>query len=160
MIRAVIDTNVFLSSLFWKGKPKQILEMAFSKKFEGVTSPQILLELEGKLRKKFNYPEEQTKKYVELILSQFTVVEPTSKVSAVPNDPTDNKIIEAAIEANADYIVTGDKHLLKLGRYLNVKILKPDQFLMVKKSSTALASEQSLANEWLSKEDNETWKKL
>lgn len=129
MIKVAIDTNVFLSALFWKGKPKQILEMALSKKFEGVTSLEIILELEGKLRKKFNYPEEQTKKYIELILAQFTVVEPTSKVSVVKDDPTDNKIIEAAIEANARYIVTGDRHLLKLKKCRGIAILKPNEFV-------------------------------
>jgi len=129
MIKAVIDTNVFLSGLFWDGKPKQVLELAFTKKVVGVTSPAILLELENKLLQKFRYPEDQVKKYIELILSHFMVVEAKFKLSAVPDDHTDNKIIEAALEAKANYIVTGDNHLLKLKVFNNVKILDPGNFL-------------------------------
>jgi len=129
MIKAVIDTNVFLSAIFWEGTPKQVIELALSKKIIGVTSKQILEELEEKLLKKFGFPEDQTGAYLTLLVENFSVVEPARKVSIVREDPDDNKIIEAAIEAKADCIVTGDKHLLKIGAYSGIEIIKPHSLL-------------------------------
>ncbi len=128
MIKAVIDTNVFLSAIFWSGKPFEIVRLAFSQKITGVTSMAILEELEQKLLKKFNYPKDQTERYLQLVLKEFVVVEPKQKVNVV-EDPADNKIIEAALEANADYIVTGDKHLLKIHQYKSIQIVTPNEFL-------------------------------
>ncbi len=128
MIKAVIDTNVFISALFWKGKPNQIVKLAFLKKFIGVTSLPILEEVESKLLQKFNYSKEQTVKYLQLIVENFSIAQPKKKVFIV-EDSTDNKIIEAAIEAKANYIVTGDNHLLKIGNYHKIKIIKPNEFL-------------------------------
>lgn len=128
MIKAVIDTNVFLSAIFWSGKPFEIVRLAFSQKITGVTSLAILDELEEKLLKKFNYPKDQTERYLQLVIKEFIVVEPKQKVNIV-EDPADNKIIEAALEANADYIVTGDKHLLKIPQYKSIQIVTPNEFL-------------------------------
>ena len=128
MIRAVIDTNVFISGLFWSGKPKEVLKLAFAKKIQGVTSSAILSELEGKLTKKFKYPQEETDNFIRLILSHFQMVEP--KISfVVEADKSDNKIVEAAIEAHAEFIITGDKHLLKLQNTHGIKIVTPKEFL-------------------------------
>ena len=129
MIKAVIDTNVFLSALFWDGKPKQVVKLALSKKIKGVSSTQILEELESKLLKKFKYPEEQTVRYLQLIVEHFSIVKPERKIDIVKDDSDDNKIVEAAVEAKANYIVTGDKHLLKIGNYHEIKIIKPNEFL-------------------------------
>ena len=128
MIRAVIDTNVFLSALFWGGIPLKVIKLAFSGKITGITSLAIINELEEKLLKKFEYPKDQTSQYLEIILAVFLVVKPKQKVNVV-EDPKDNKIIEAAIEANAQYIITGDKHLLKIKKYQNIKIVTPREFL-------------------------------
>jgi len=129
MIKAVIDTNVFLSAIFWGGTPAQVIKLALSKKIIGVTSKQILQELEEKLLKKFGFPENQTAAYLTLIIENFSMVEPAHKVSIVKEDPDDNKIIEAAIEAKADCIVTGDKHLLKIAIYSGIEIVKPHNLL-------------------------------
>ena len=131
MIKAVIDTNVFISALFWKGKPNEVLRLAFSKKFTAVTSREILSELEGKLTRKFHYPKNETKKYMALILSEFVVVEPGLNIAAVVEDPSDNKVIEAAADSNSGFIVTGDSHLLKLKDFRGVKILNPAEFLKI-----------------------------
>ena len=128
MIEAVIDTNVFISGLFWEGKPKEIVKLALSRKIIGVTSPAILEELEEKLLKKFNYPKEQTSQYIQIIIKEFSVVEPKTKVFVV-QDQKDNKIIEAAIESNVQYIVTGDTDLLKLKEYEKIRIVSPSEFM-------------------------------
>jgi len=64
-----------------------------------------------------------------LIVESFSIVKPGRKITVVKDNPDDNKIIEAAVEAKADYIVTGDKHLLKIGNYHGIKIIKPNEFL-------------------------------
>jgi len=128
MVKAVIDTNVFLSALFWSGKPKEVVRLAFSKRFVAVTSLPILEELENKLLKKFKYPKNQTETYLKLIIEEFSVVKPKKKVMVV-EDLDDNKIIEAALEARVNYIVTGDKHLLKIHAYCGIEIVNPNDFL-------------------------------
>ena len=128
MIKAVIDTNIFISAVFWEGVPKKIVSSALSKSFVGITSKEILQELEGKLLNKFHFPQEQTQNYVQLLLQSFELVQPAVKVKVV-EDASDNKIIEAAIEAKANYIVTSDRHLLKIKKYLRIEILAPVEFL-------------------------------
>ena len=129
MIKAVIDTTVFLSALFWNGKPKQVIELALEKKIVGVTAPEILSELEEKLLLKFKYPKNQIDSYLKLIIENFEVVKPKIKVDVVKDDSDDNKIIEAALESKAKYIVTGDKHLLNIDSYQKIIIMTPNQFI-------------------------------
>lgn len=129
MIKVVVDTNVFLSAIFWKGNPEKVVKKCVRKEVMGITSPAILEELETKLRRKFAYPEEQTERYIELVITDFEVVMPKQKLSVVKDDPTDNKVIEAAVAANADYIVSGDRHLLGIGDYKGVKIVSPKEFV-------------------------------
>ena len=59
------------------------------------------------------------------------LTEPKQKVEIVKDDPDDNKVIECAIESSSDYIVTYDKHLLKLKKYEEIKIMKPEEILKI-----------------------------
>ena len=127
-IKTVIDTNIFLSGLFFGGKPKKVLDLCLQNKIIGVTSREILLELEEKLVEKFDFPEEKTAKFLTLITKEFKVVEPQQRIDIV-EDKKDNKIIEAALESNAEYIVTGDKHLLKIQEYSKTIIITPKEFM-------------------------------
>ncbi|MDO8537558.1 MAG: putative toxin-antitoxin system toxin component, PIN family [archaeon] len=128
MTKVVFDTNVFLSGLFWKGNPNKLFELVFSKKIVGVTSNEILIELKEKLLTKFNYPKDQAEVFIRIIIEDFSIVIPQTRVSVV-EDKKDDKIIEAAIEANADFIVSGDKHLLKLKNYETIKIVSPNELM-------------------------------
>ncbi|MFH0715153.1 MAG: putative toxin-antitoxin system toxin component, PIN family [Candidatus Diapherotrites archaeon] len=129
MIKAVFDTNVFLSALFWGGMPQQALELALSRKVQGVVSPKILNELEDKLLDKFKFPESRTVEFLKLVSDNFETVKPEQRLKVVKEDPNDDKIVEAAVEGNAKYIVTGDKHLLKLEKFEKIEILTPREFL-------------------------------
>lgn len=128
MIRAVIDTNVIISGLFWRGNPNEVIRRGIAREFLCVTSPYILKEVEDRLIKKFKASEEKTKLFIALLVENFEVVVPKMTVDVVA-DKKDNKIIEAALEANADYIVTGDDDLLRLRQYGKITILKPKEFL-------------------------------
>ncbi|QQG38762.1 MAG: putative toxin-antitoxin system toxin component, PIN family [Candidatus Woesearchaeota archaeon] len=127
--KVVLDTNVFISSIFWRGNPHKIVELAVDKKIQIYTSPEILTELEEVLKRDFEEDHEFIERQVALILEYAKIVKPLKKVDFVKEDPEDNKIIECALTAKADYIVSGDQHLFFLKEIFGIKILKPKEFL-------------------------------
>jgi len=131
MIKAVLDTNVFISALFWTGSPHNVLAKALESEFILITSREILKEIEERLLNKFKFPVEDILSFLEIIVLNSHIVEPNIKLEAVPQDPNDNKIIECAVSGNADYIVTGDKDILELKAFREIKILTPNQFLKI-----------------------------
>jgi len=66
---------------------------------------------------------------MDMLLELCFVVRPKEKVSVVKKDPTDNKFLECALAANADYIMSGDKHLLELREFRNIKIIRTWEIL-------------------------------
>lgn len=130
MYRVVLDTNVFISAIVFGGKPREILELILEGKVALFVSEAILQEIAGVLcGRKFRYPAQlshSTVKEIELI-SQL--VSPSVKVRRIKKDPADNKFLECAVTSNADYIVSGDAHLLELSNYKGIRILTPAEFL-------------------------------
>jgi putative PIN family toxin of toxin-antitoxin system len=129
--KVVFDTNVYLSAILFGGKPEVLLRLARSgdKRIELFTSSSILKEIAKVLSSnKFNWPEPRVIKVIRHIAKIAEVVEPKSTVSIL-KDKSDNQILQCALESKADFIVPGDKHLLDLGQYENIPILKPAQFL-------------------------------
>lgn len=126
----VFDTNIYISAIIFGGNPRQCLELARSCEIELIISKAILLELAEKLRDKFNWPEEDIAEVI-LGISLFTqIVTPNKKVHSVKADPPDNRILEAALEAKVNYIVSGDKkHLLSLKKFEKIPIISAKQFL-------------------------------
>lgn len=129
MIKVVLDTNVFISALFWKGAPHQIFKEILRRAVLNFTSPQILQELKERLLEKFEVPFEKVKEFLEIIVFNSQVVYPKNKLNIVKKDPSDNKIIECAVEAKASFVVSGDKHLLGIKEYQGIKIISPKEFL-------------------------------
>jgi len=128
MIKVVLDTNVIISSVFWTGAPYAVVEKGLLGKYELITSPDILDEIVNKLRNKFKFPEENIQQLIDLLLRFSHVIEPISKIDIV-RDKTDNKIIECAIDSNANYIITGDLDLLELKEFEKIKIVNARTFL-------------------------------
>ena len=127
--KVVIDTDIYISAIFWGGKPREVVDLGRDKKILIFTSLDIEEEIAEKLRTKFKLDEEEVNRIL-LDFSIFTIpVEVTKRVQAVPNDPEDDKFIECAISCNADYIVSGDRHLLNLKEYAGIRILKASEFL-------------------------------
>lgn len=127
--KVVLDTNIYISSVFWIGKPHKIIELAIDRKIEVLVSQEILAELEEVLRRDFVEDHQFIESQTALILEYAKVVKPLNKIFVVKDDPDDNKIIECAVTAKAEYIITGDPHLLNLKEFQHIKILNPDQFL-------------------------------
>jgi putative PIN family toxin of toxin-antitoxin system len=126
--RAVLDTNVIVSGLGWPGAPATILDAALDGRLVLVTSPPLLAEL----RRVLGYPKlakviDEGARLADLIATSSAVVLP-SRVFAVVSDESDNRILEAAVEGAADYIVSGDNHLLRLGSFQGVPVMAPAEF--------------------------------
>lgn len=125
---AVFDTNVFVSGIIFGGNPRASLELARAKEITLFTSKPLLFELSRKLRAKFRWSDGEIKDVIEGILKYVTVVDPKKKVIAIKSDPSDNKVLECAQEA--DFIVSGDKkHVLSLKKFKNVRIVSAKEFL-------------------------------
>lgn len=128
-IKVVLDTNIFISAIFWTGNPHLIVGLALDKKIKVYTSPAILTELEKVLQRDFKEEREFIERQIALILEYVEIVKPINTVDIVKEDPDDNKIIECALTANADYIVSGDPHLTNLQEVFRIKIMKPKDFV-------------------------------
>jgi putative PIN family toxin of toxin-antitoxin system len=133
-MRAVIDTNVLVAALLWRGAPHALLEHVRTGTVAMVSSPALLAELADVLgRAKFDSILDQTHTSRERSLSQLRqlaeVVEPPPLPQPVCRDPDDDQVLALAIAAKAELIVSGDKDLLSLGHFESVPILAPAQAL-------------------------------
>lgn len=127
--KVVIDTNIYISALFWGGKPRQVLDLGRDQNILIFTSLEIEKEIAEKLRTKFKLDQEEID-YILLDISSFTIpVKVAERIQAVPDDPEDDKFIECAVQCKADYVVSGDSHLLDLKEYAGIRILKASEFL-------------------------------
>ena len=136
MFRAVLDANVTISVLIQpKGASGRILTSLLERNFfELVVSPTILAEvrrslLYPKVRRYIKTADEDLDLWVASIELIAQPVEGNLRIHAVAADPDDNKYIEAAVEGLAQFVVTGDKHLLSLKSYENIRIVTPRVFL-------------------------------
>lgn len=129
MLRVVLDTNVLVSGLIMLGKPRELLSMISRREATLVLSKEILNEL-GKVtrRKKLTEyaTEEQVERFVESLERIAEFVEPESHLE-VADDPKDDIVINAAIDGEADLIVSGDHHLLSLKEFRGIKIVSVDE---------------------------------
>lgn len=137
MVRVTADTNIFISALiFPRGKPFQFLEMAREGKINLTVSEAILDEIGGVLAEKFNWPPNEIADARRRITAMARRVTPAVELDVIKEDSADNRILECAVGAGSDYIVSGDKDLLRLGSYDSIKILNVSDFL-------ALANERA-----------------
>ena len=126
----VLDSNVFISAILFGGKPRQILQGVMSGKFRMAVSTAILEEVEGVLTgPKFRFPPLAAREIISEIISLSEVIEPKDAVDCMTEDPADNRILECALASEATAILTGDNHLLALGNFRGIPIIKPAEWL-------------------------------
>jgi len=131
-MRITVDTNVLISALGWNGAEAAVIEMVLDSSLELCLSAQILSEFYRVVKyPKFGFTDEEIDGFVGRLLPHSIIVKPTRSIDVVDEDPDDNKIIECAVKGNSSYIITGDKHLLQLGDYKGIKILKASDFLRI-----------------------------
>ena len=130
MDRVVFDTNVLVSATLSKGKPYRVLELAECEEVTSIMSQDIVNELDDVLsRERLPFEREQIDEFVGKVLSTSEMVTPETNLEVIEDDPDDDKILECAVAGNADYIISGDLHLLDIGEYRDIRVLNPDQFL-------------------------------
>ena len=130
MLKVVLDTNILISAIVFGGKPRDILERIISGKLEFAVSKEILNEVEGVLSgKKFKYPSHVIYEIRNAIEELGEIVVPEKRINRIKKDPDDNRILECALAVNADFIISGDNHLLEFKVFKGIQILSPADFL-------------------------------
>jgi putative PIN family toxin of toxin-antitoxin system len=129
-MRIVLDTNVLISGIFWRGVPNQILSLWRDKKLVFVVTLEILEEysrVANELSSK--HQKIDLNPLFELLTVESEFCTPVKLFKHICEDPDDEKFIECAIAGNVKYIVTGDNDLLKINGYRHIKIVRPQVFL-------------------------------
>jgi putative PIN family toxin of toxin-antitoxin system len=118
----VLDTNILVSAFFWDGKERELLIKCKNRDLTLIISIEILDELGNVLNNKFKVPDEMIQDYLKEILLFSELVFPPGRIDIIKEHSNDNIILETAVIGKANVLITGDKHLLKLKKYRNVKI--------------------------------------
>lgn len=128
--RVVADTNVLISAIFWDGNESKIIELSEEGELDLLTSIPILNELKSALSyDKFELERKTIEERVEYYLVLAEIVSIENPVDEIQEDPEDNKILSCAKEGDADYIVSGDEHLLKLEEFRGTRIMTAGKLL-------------------------------
>lgn len=126
--RLVLDTNVVASALLWGGVPRQLLQAARDRRIQLFTSPALLAELAGILRRpKFDKKIAASGLSIEQLVEHYALlaqaIQPAMIEPTIHDDPDDDQVLACALAANADFIVSGDHHLLDLGIFADIPIV-------------------------------------
>ncbi len=128
-MKVVLDTNIFISGIFWKGSSNRVITNWREERFTLVTSLEAVSEIIKILKDfKIKLSDEMIKEWIDLIVTNSIIVEPKEKIEAVKDDPKDDIFIETAVAGNVDYIISQDNHLLKLKEFRGIKIITPEEF--------------------------------
>lgn len=130
-MKVVLDTNVLISALGWNGNEKKVLLETLSDDIDLLLSEDIINEFLHVLSydKLSHIPIEKISLFVEIIVETSIIVDTKTKLLVIKDDPQDNRILECAVDGKADYVISGDKHLLDLKIYKGIEILNAKAFL-------------------------------
>ena len=131
MVRVVVDTNVLVSALIGDGKPRNLIRELLEE-HTMILSRQMLAELADVLaRGKFNVRSSQVDKFLASLIRKSKIILVSSRFKVVSEDPDDDIVLNTAYTGKADYIVTGDRHLLALKKFETIEIVKVAQLLII-----------------------------
>ena len=125
-MKVVLDTNVIVSGIFWRGIPAKILELWVKDHIHVIVTGDILDEY-FRVIKSLDTQNIVSESWVVFIAENAVIVSDRDTVK-ICRDPHDNKFINCAITGKADYIVSGDADLLSLNYFQDIKILNPSSF--------------------------------
>jgi len=132
-MRVVLDTNVLISATLWDESVSQkLLFELINSGCEIFVSAEILAEYQRVLKRDFGYADKNICLIINKILRFSSLVVRLEKIELVKDDPEDDKIVSCAVSSSSDYIITYDKHLLRLREFKWGRILTPDEFLRLK----------------------------
>ena len=123
----VIDTNILISGIFWKGKPYKILELWMKNRFDLIITQEILNEY-IEVIERMNSNKIFVSKWKSLIVNNSKMIK-SPQIFNLCTDKDDNKFLDCSYSGKADYLVSGDKHLLSLKSEFSIKIVKATEFL-------------------------------
>jgi putative PIN family toxin of toxin-antitoxin system len=128
-VRALFDTNVLLAAFLTEGVCEKLLTRARKRHFDLITCPFILQEFERILAKKFSATKSERETALALISDAASdIVHPSAIPAGACRDSDDDNVLACAMEAAAEYLITGDKDLLHMRTYKGIRILTPRDF--------------------------------
>ncbi|WP_068671702.1 putative toxin-antitoxin system toxin component, PIN family [Thermosulfurimonas dismutans] len=127
-MRVVFDTNVLVAAFVTEGLCSVLLARARRGEFDLFVCPKILEEFERILSEKIKVPRALIEEALSMILEASEMIQPTRAIQGVCRDEDDDQILACALSAEADYLVSGDKDLLEIGSFGNLKIVPPRDF--------------------------------
>ena len=129
-MRIILDTNVFVSGVFFRGPPYEILEAWRDGKVQLVVSPEILEEYHrvGEILGK-QFPKVELGPVIDLLAVEARLVLPPGLPEQVCADPDDDKFLACALNSKTEFVISGDKHLLEVSCYRGIKIVRPRKFI-------------------------------
>ena len=128
-MNALFDTNVLLAAFLTEGVCEKLLTRARKRHFDLITCPFILDEFERILTKKFSASKREKESALAMIAEAATdIVRPSEVLSGACRDKDDDNVLACAVEAAADYLVTGDKDLLHMKTFKGIPIVTPREF--------------------------------
>lgn len=132
MIRAVLDTNVFVSAFLLSGRLNRVAELSIQGSFTWLLSEPILEEYAAVAsRPLYHLTHEELGLLLYQVKERADWVHVTSSLEVVKADPADDKFLACALDGRADWVVSGDHHLLSLERFHRVRIGTPSEFLKI-----------------------------
>ncbi len=119
-----------ISAIGWSGPPEECLDLSMEGIIINFITKPIIEELIAVMDyPKFKFEEKEKEQFLEVLLANSVLVEPKENINIIKQDLDDNKFLECAVEAHADYIISGDRHLVKLQRFRGIDIVSPREFL-------------------------------
>jgi hypothetical protein len=129
-MKVVFDTNVLISATLWdKSVSQKLLFKLIQENIQIFSSVEILSEYQKVLERDFEYSPEQISYKLGVLVHFLKIIETNRTLEIIKEDPTDNRILECAIDSYSDYIITYDKHLLKIRTIGEIKIRTPEEML-------------------------------
>ena len=129
--KVVLDNNVLVSAFGWHGTPEEVMKLVTTGKIVNFTSMEMLAELARVVSyPKLCFPESLQAEIIETVFTSSSLVNVSEPLNIIKPDPTDNRVLECAVTACVDYIISGDAHLLELGIFKKIQIVKAKDFLL------------------------------
>jgi len=129
-VRVVLDTNVFVSGLFFKGPPYQILDAWRRRALRLAVSSEVLEEYQRVSQEMAEvFPQVDLAVPLALLETYATLRKPRTLPAPVCADPDDDKFLACALGARTRLLVNGDRHLLAVDGYRGIRVLRPRQFI-------------------------------
>jgi len=131
-MKIVIDTNIFVSSFFWGGHPREVFERVINGFDELIITDEILKEIMSVMSSsKFNVNKNEIEDYIRIIEKYSKNIVTNNVPISISRDKNDDKILQCGLDGNVDYIITGDKDLLVLKEFETIKIINPKNYLEI-----------------------------